>query len=474
MLLLQAHPLPSLQGYNHHSHTAIKSPPRHGSPKLSTISSAESSAIKMPSKSSPFVDSQGEMHDPSYLNNLRLIHAEIGHSATKAHHRSPSFGSGSHYQPSRLSNLGHGLSMHDDISRKLQVVTSFDDDDDTDDDDDDDSEEYMNDKPFSRFHSNHRSYSASSATTKSGAKLSPPSASPRPSSFVTTNSEAIIASPSETKSRRSSWTTKRSGSRRSSSVTRSPPLRLLGLQSHSPEPEKNGGGDESWGFTGIVDWEREQRVAREALEAASQVEVVPHSGTVTPPPFRKLSKSLFRRRTNSSHIIRNPVHGGNVSDSTSTNSPYLPAQMSSSNYIPSHWSSDMTNSKGHSMLRQASLPSLQEQQGHNYNNMLGLRTIMSGKPLKDDDEERFAYSTPAFHHDHIATATEQQEDGDLTKDPSKHRDTKVSLHKKAGERIDTPINQELKKKMENLASGVRFGAFKAKRRLERSLQAQLS
>jgi hypothetical protein len=457
MLLAYPPHLPTAHSLHHHSnhHTAIRTPPRMSSPKLASLSLAESS-VKPPSSplssSHLIMDQQGEIHDPSYLSTLRTLHAEIGARASPQGGRRRSSSSGLH-APSRPSQLGLGLSGRD-VDGYNRNNFSSDDDSDSDDDDLPRGDSYN-----SIFHDSAKADRSQSFSSPRSSHFPTPPRSPLasagPTAITQTPTHEDEPSSSKDKPRRASWSTRRREQSSKSSTPR--------LHSHGVEGLKS----DDWGFTGLVDLEREQRVARASIDQLpreNSYEVQETAATEPSSPRWKSSRSLIRdSAAGSAQSQRKP---SNLRASHSGGSSGFWSMSHSKAAVPS------------AMRRQASLSSL-----NNYasaNDHLGLSTIVSGRPMQDDDlsDQKSTSATSDSTTQGrskmcrmVAQLHEQQQDADFLVGPSKYKQSKDMVKKKTHEWGDTSTQAyELRRKMENLALGVRFGAFKAKKKIERTLK----
>lgn len=442
-------------GGNHGHH--IRTPPRMSSPKLQSLSLAESSGSSSPMTSSLLImDQQGEMHDPSYLSTLRSLHAEIGARASPR----PGRRSSSAHAPSRPSHLGLGLSGRDvdTFYNKYANSSPYDDDSDSDDDDvdHDDNDDILPETSAKTFSSTSRSASGSNYLHTSTPPRTPPFSSPnttsRPMSLSTPSHDEI-----KEKHRRASLAARlRDNNSRSSALIQ-----------HDAEARKS----QEWGFTGLVDLERAQRAARVSFDekenessSAAQEKVVASSSSSWK------AGSLLRKSSDSSSFVKG-------ADRDPKN-PFS-RRLSQSGSNASFWS------MSHNALkRPTSVTSLKESSPDTNNlspdiNNLGLTTIISGKPLSNaesnNSDQWSAISDPSsareyanYHEKVEAQLKKQQQEADFIVGPSKYKQSKEVVKQKTLELSDA--STQARKKVENVALGVRFGVFKARKRLERSFK----
>lgn len=182
---------------------------------------------------------------------------------------------------------------------------------------------------------------------------------------------------------------------------------------------------------------------------------------VDPSSSRRCSRSLLRKSSNSSG---NSAVNGDRALGLSFH----------------HIGSPASQGKAASLQRHASLSSLSEQQPRQYSRAetekAGLSTILSGTSMTELGSPIDQWAANEYQKlEGIPVdprVLQQQEEADFTVGPSKYKQSKDMIKKKGQEWGDASTHQyELRRKVENLALGVRFGAFKAKRRLERGLHS---
>lgn len=447
---------------HHHNQNAIRTPSKHSSPMMASMSLAESS-FSSPSNSL-IIDNMGELHDPSYMSALRSLHAEIGNrtSPKPEGRRRPS----SSHAPQRPSQLGlfRGSPRDDD-----EEVS----DSDSDYSDDDDnvysirsrSQDFSSrgNRSDSLASSTRPSFSHSYRVSSNGSQSqiapTPPRTPPPPSAYQSNIASRHLSMSSydndnvqlpKEKTRRASWAFRRKHDNSSPSST--PRSNALPL---TQEADKKANGD-SWGFTGFVDIEREQRAARESLEEQEESQAAP----ATVAPSRWSSKSMRRKGSNGS---------------TEAKSLGVSLHSNGNNFLP--WS----NGQDKKLNRHASMSSLRQDEPRTYSTVdsksFGLSTIMSGLPTTTFDGRSDSRSTlsdtTTYKHNQVQKDLQQQrEEADFILGPSKYKQMKDSLHgKSSDEDPDAPSNhRDLRRKMESMALGVRFGAFNVKRKIERGIK----
>jgi hypothetical protein len=124
MLLASSH-------YGHGHNHNIKTP-KHGSPHMVTMGLSGGATTMPSSSSSLIIDNQGQAHDPGYLDALRQLHAKIGEDAMGNGRKSDGKRrQSSTHAPVRPSALGLGLASNM-ANMDLHSDSSDDDDDDED------------------------------------------------------------------------------------------------------------------------------------------------------------------------------------------------------------------------------------------------------------------------------------------------------------------------------------------------------
>lgn len=117
---------------SHYGHSHNIKTPKHGSPHMITMGLSGGATTMPSSSSSLIIDNQGQAHDPGYLDALRQLHAKIGEDAMgKGRKLDGKRRQSSTHAPSRPSALGLGLSSNM-ANMDLSTDSSDDDDDEED------------------------------------------------------------------------------------------------------------------------------------------------------------------------------------------------------------------------------------------------------------------------------------------------------------------------------------------------------
>ncbi|PWN90225.1 hypothetical protein FA10DRAFT_260094 [Acaromyces ingoldii] len=532
---------------------------------MSSLSLADPSS-PMPSSSSLIVDNEGQAHDPGYVGALRLIHAQIGAraeggtssappsvSSFSSPRRPSSGGGGGSHAPIRPSNLGlssHGHGPRRSRSTLTTSTFSYSSSSDLDDDDDDDdiagngrNSDEDADFSFSRDSdlrraaslarasmagagpsSRHSSFSNSALRS---AERTPPNAprsdlsglglsgpSPPPSSSSSPPPQLNVQQEGN-ESRRMSWTS-RSGSH--SKTNRSPAR-------NSTSHDDGGMASGNWGFTGIVDVERERERHRannspdlglDDLDGGSYSFHSPsHTELVAAASLSK-SRNSGAPATASRMGTRTPpqtLHGSIKRPSSSTLASNGDASLakglhsspSAASKKPLGWSNGPSSEAGSSTTGHAKPSSLRERvrsrttsgEQPQYLEAIesgsasiappkqrkGLSTILSGRPFSSDDANSFdsfgraprgsvegASVLPDLHHPRVSHEVDPDlADADFSVGPSRMKQAKEFLSKKShnlGEEAHDSPNH-LRRKMQSIALGVRFKTFKVRKSIER-------
>jgi hypothetical protein len=568
----------------------------HGFPMTRPLGSLSgSTSVPSGSSSSLVIDNQGQAHDPGYLDALRQLHAEIGNSATSSKQTyrrrlSPSSATTNGLRrPRRPSNLGLGLASN---MAALDIGSDSSDDDD---DDQQDLDPYDSLFEEARRHDAMVNRSLRSPAVLSSASISPASTptsafAPIPSP-VTSFGASRSGTPRHTsfsthadfdlahRSRQPHWSSRRLSSPHQQTVTP-----LSSASSRPPLPQFVSNTNDGWGFTGIVDVERERANSElrnrgdvspglmanlklttsllddtpyttpsapdspKLVAAASQnrskasqsnlalpsASVDSASSTMANCKLRQMSTSQGRSKSLLKKNSTNDLPSSSISPPSSTDgmgvtiiegeSGSTRRKSSLSNvHPPPTQSPSMTRTsslrrkfgvgsrKGSSRSRPnssgaASTHTVSDAErvrdfhtGGNFDgNDTSLSTILSGKQMVNNGggSEFTGHSTApsmAFSgsarsssmHDSSSRPSlsslhpEEREmlerqvigDGDDTIRGSRLRDGLDDLKRRGADVVDVGTHSyELRRKMELLAMGLRFNAFKAKKKLERGLK----
>lgn len=548
-------------------HTSIKTP-RHGSPKLVTMGLSGATTMSS-SSTSIIVDNQGQAHDPGYLDALRELHAKIGEAATST---STKRRQSSSHAPAKPSALGLGLA-----SNMAGIDLSSDSDEDDDDEDQDldsyaslfedakrrDADIHRGMRSPNRYPSamvspaatpsagGHAILSAAGLPDHSTPHRSASSSAGRQPSFAL---NADLEQEMGTRSRRSSWHARRVGSPHRTSP---PSFAGVGHTTASSAGVKSG---DDWGFTGIVDVERERNtIARSnvdtgtprqtaaLLEEASRATTAPaspslvaaasyHRSNKTPPhgddPSSMGSHSKLRTASSSQGRSKSILKRASSSDVASISSSSVRDGHNTSPSQPSGMLSATTarksNGSGTNSLGitlRAKSPSMRQklsgtarkgssrsrpsssgsangtfggardsERTRDYmpsdGDRAGLRTIQSGKPFSQDGSPETPWSMasgsadggslPLSSRHSLSSLTreqieanlrQQQDEADFYVGSSRLKQGLDSIKKKGHDAADVSAQSyEFRRRMELFTMGIRFNAFKAKRKLERGFK----
>lgn len=452
MLLASSH-------YSHsHNHT-IKTP-KHGSPRMGTIGLSGGQTTIPSSSSELMIDNQGQAHDPGYLDALRQLHAKIGEDA---------MGNGKRYDgrrrqssthaPNRPSALGLGLTSN--MANMDLSSNSSDDDDDDDDDGDLDSYASLFEEARKKDAENKRRNSMAAYSAAQSAYNSPNlrpvnqvGNSPLSTPTFTGNGHVSPRRGSQTASANSPPHFLQNSQLSSSSTGLTPPS----TNTISSLNGGNGGrkGSISNGVNSLgISIRSKSPSLRKKL-----------SNVTTP---RKVSS---RSRPSSSGSAHQPFGSGSIQGTPSTldalNAGILERPRE---YIPAD------------------------------NDKSGLSTIESGRPMGSDQmgfkpassqdsrsesdsntsnrKKSVAHSLPdsrtsinSLTRDRLeADLQQQQEEADFLVGPSHLKEGFDTVRKKGHELGDfSSQSHDLRRKMDIFTMGLRFNAFKAKRKLERGFR----
>lgn len=531
---------------------------------MSSLSLADPSS-PMPSSSSLIIDNEGQAHDPGYVGALRLIHAQIGARAEagavsappsvsnfSSSRRRPSSSGGANggglHAPARPSNLGlsaHGHEPHRSRSTLTTSTFSYSSSSDLDDDDSDDDDDFG--IPASHYRHGSENNDLASAhdlstrqAVRQGVLGTDAGPSSRHSSFSNGQVKTVESSPSMTPrhdlsafglfpettssplpqgkgahegtdSRRSSWTNRGASHCRS---TRSPARNPRKSTSHD---DGNGLASSNWGFTGIVDVEKERERHRvNSSPDGSGIDLDVNSISHAPPTASELVAAASLSKSKDSGAIRTPPHGSIVkraSSSTLASNGDVPlakghhaASSASGKRSGSSWTKGSTSeTTSPSLADRRKSSSIRERSRRSrrasseqpqyldvgdeaestpsmapFKQDRGLSTIVSGRPFAFEDAQLDELGRvqgtsnllPDLYNPRISHEVDPDlADADFSVGPSKMKQAKDLFSKKShsfGEEAHDSPNQ-IRRKMQSIALGARFKAFKVRKSLERRL-----